>query len=94
METEYVTVSPFAVVAVKMTRGPAVLEAFAASCASTRPARERLRVTFKYHFKSRPRWLRVPINPVLGVLFRRDARLRLNALKRAVETHDLLRLSR
>ena len=93
METEYVTFSPPAVVAVRMTRGPAVLETFAGSWRFDEAGPGATRVTFRYHFKARPRWLRRLIDPVLGVLFMRDARLRLNALKRAAEALDLLRVS-
>ena len=82
METEYVTFSPPAVVAVKMTRGPAVLEMFAASWRFDEAGPGATFVTFRYHFKARPRWLRRLIDPLLGVLFARDARLRLDALKR------------
>ena len=85
METEYVTFSPPAVVAVRMTRGPAVLKAFAASWRFDEAGAGATRVTFKYHFKARPRWLGWLIDPVLGALFRRDARLRLSGLKTAAE---------
>lgn len=86
METEYVTVSRPAVVAVKMTRGPAVLEAFAGSWRFAEAGPGATCVTFRYHFKARPRWLRRLLEPVLGVLFARDVRLRMNALRRAGET--------
>ena len=85
METEYVTFSPPAVVAVRMTRGPALLKAFAASWRFDEAGAGATRVTFKYHFKARPRWFSRLIEPVLDVLFRRDARMRLNGLKRAAE---------
>ena len=82
METQYATFSPPVVVAVKMTRGPAVLETFAGLWRFDEAGAGATRVTFRYHFKARPRWLRRLIDPLLGVLFRRDARLRLDALKR------------
>jgi ribosome-associated toxin RatA of RatAB toxin-antitoxin module len=86
METEYVTVSPPAVAAVKMTRGPAVLRMFAGSWRFAEDGPSATYVTFRYHFKARPRWLAWLIEAVLGVLFGRDARLRLDALKRAAES--------
>ena len=85
METQYVTVSRPAVVAVKMTRGPAVLKAFAGSWRFDEAAPGVTRVRFRYHYKARPRWLRPLIEPLLGLLFVRDARLRLDALRRAGE---------
>ena len=94
METEYVTVSPPALAAVKMTRGPAVLEAFAASWRFAEERPGATRVTFRYHFKARPQPLRRLIEPVLGVLFSRDARLRLHGLRQAAEVDRLLDTSR
>jgi ribosome-associated toxin RatA of RatAB toxin-antitoxin module len=85
METEYVTVSPPAVASVKMTRGPALLRAFAGSWRFAEGGAGATHVTFRYHFKARPWWLASLIEPVLGVLFGRDARLRLDALRRAAE---------
>ena len=79
METEYVAVKPPAVAAVKMTRGPAILEAFAGSWRFVEHGPAATRVTFRYHFKVRPRRLRWLVEPVLGLVFTRDARLRLDA---------------
>jgi hypothetical protein len=85
METEYVTVSAPAVVAAKMTRGPAVLAAFAGSWRFDEAGPAAMRVTFRHHFKARPRWLRWLLEPGLAAVFARDIRLRLAALTRTVE---------
>jgi ribosome-associated toxin RatA of RatAB toxin-antitoxin module len=90
METEYVSFSPPAVVAVKMTRGPTVLAAFAASWRFAEERPGATRVTFRYHYKARPRLFRRLIEAVLGVVFLRDARLRLHALQQAAEVGRLL----
>src|SRR4051812_6275454 len=86
METEYVAVSPPAVVAGRAPRGPAVLGAFAASWRFAEAGPGLTRVAFRYHFKARPRWLRWLLEPGLAVLLARDIRMRLRALKRAAET--------
>src|SRR5262245_43780532 len=64
METEYVTLTPPRVAAVKMTRGPAVLESFAGSWRFEPLGPARTRVTFRYHLAARPRWLRWLLDPL------------------------------
>jgi Polyketide cyclase / dehydrase and lipid transport len=85
METEYVTFAPPGVAAVRMTRGPALLAAFAGTWRFEEAGPAVTRVVFRYHLKARPRWLRRILEPLLAVVFRRDTRLRLDALKRAAE---------
>src|SRR5262245_59192552 len=57
METEYISFKPPHVVAVKMTRGPWLLESFAGTWEFKFIEQERTRVTFRYHLRARPRWL-------------------------------------
>jgi ribosome-associated toxin RatA of RatAB toxin-antitoxin module len=90
METEYVSLSPPAVAAVKMTRGPWFLASFAGSWRFDEVAPGRTRVAFAYHLAARPRWLRPLLDPILTAVFARDTRRRLAALKRAAESTDLL----
>jgi hypothetical protein len=85
METEYVTVSPPRVAAVRMTRGPWLLESFAGSWRFEPAGPGRTRVTFRYRLTARPRWLRWLLHPLLATFFGHDTRQRLRALKRAVE---------
>jgi hypothetical protein len=85
METEYVRVSPPDVVAVRMTRGPAILAAFAGAWRFEEAGPERVRVVFRYHLKVRPRCLRTVLEPMAMALFAWDTRLRLQALRRTVE---------
>ena len=85
METEYVTVTPPRVAAVRMTRGPWLLESFAGSWRFEPAGPGRTRVTFRYRLTARPHWLRWLLHPVLAAFFGHDTRQRLRALKRAVE---------
>src|SRR5437660_1346478 len=81
METEYVSYRPPVVTAVKMTRGPWFLRAFAGSWRFDEAAGQ-TRVVFKYHIQARPRCL----GPLLAGHFARDTRKRLAALKAAAES--------
>ena len=85
METEYVTFSPPAVTAVRMTRGPALLAAFAGSWRFEEAGPGVTRVDFRYHLRARPRFLRPLLEPLLAAVFRRDTRLRLRALQQTAE---------
>ena len=85
METVYVSFDRPKVAAVKMTKGPAVLETFAASLRQEDVGSGTTRVTYRFHFSTRPRWLRVLADPIASVLFRREVRQRLLALKSCVE---------
>lgn len=86
METEYVSFRPPEVVAVKMTQGPAILSSFAGSWRFERVSHNRTRVTFRYHLKSNPGWLRPVLDPILQAVFERDVELRLEALKHRIES--------
>lgn len=90
METEYVSWLPPRVAAVKMTRGPALLAEFAGSWRFEAQAPGCTRVSFTYRLAAHPRWLRWLLDPILQGVFARDTVRRLRALKRAVETTDIL----
>ncbi|HKQ73456.1 MAG TPA: SRPBCC family protein [Blastocatellia bacterium] len=92
METEYISFNPPEVAAVKMTRGPWFIESFAGSWRFHEETREQTRVYFKYSVRARPRWLAPLLSPVLAVVFARDTRKRLAALKSAVEDQAVLSL--
>jgi uncharacterized protein YndB with AHSA1/START domain len=85
METVYLSFDRPKVAAVTMTRGPAVLETFAASLRQEEIGAGRTRVTYRFNFSMRPRWLRAIAGPIVSVLFRREARQRLKALKSYLE---------
>src|SRR5262245_26996588 len=86
METEYVSFNPPRTCAVKMTRGPRLIESFAGSWRFEEIAPYQTRVTFRYHLRARPRWLAWLLTPLLSRRFARETRRRLDALKRAAET--------
>jgi hypothetical protein len=90
METEYVTFEPPCVTAVRMTRGPAFLASFSGSWRFEPNQAGGTMVTFAYHFKSRPRWLRWLLEPILHSVFKRDTIRRLRALKHAAESSNVI----
>jgi ribosome-associated toxin RatA of RatAB toxin-antitoxin module len=85
METVYISYQPPRVVAIKMTRGPWILERFAGSWRFDYLAEQETRVTFRYHILARPRWLRPVLDPLLRIVFARDMEQRLHALKKVAE---------
>lgn len=89
METEYVSYSPPRVAAVKMTRGPWVVQSFAGSWRFNEVVAGRTRVGFRYNLQARPRWLSWLLTPLLARVFAHDTRKRLAALKAAVESGRL-----
>lgn len=85
METVYVSFDRPRVAAVEMTAGPAILHAFAASIRQTEVQPGVTRVTYRFNFTTRPRWLRGVLDRFAAALFRREVRQRLRALKRHLE---------
>ena len=85
METEYVSFSPPERTAVKMTRGPAILKSFAGSWIFEPLGENKTKVVFRYHLTASPSWLKWVLEPILELVFSRDIRKRLEALKLAVE---------
>ena len=85
METVYVSYDRPGVAAVKMTNGPAVLQTFAASIRQAEVAPGVTRVTYRFNFSTRPRWLRPILDRLAAALFLREVRHRLAALKRNLE---------
>ena len=83
METEYVSFTPPRIVAVKMTRGPKILETFGGAWEFTPTDDSRTKVTFRYQLRARPRWLAWLIEPLARWWFSRETRLRVVALAKA-----------
>jgi ribosome-associated toxin RatA of RatAB toxin-antitoxin module len=81
METEYISFRRPDVVAVRMTRGPALLENFAGSWRFADLGGMQTRVTFRYHLKARP----PALDRLLTIVFERDVELRLRGLRRYAE---------
>lgn len=85
MESVYVTFDRPRVAAVKMTKGPAILQDFAASLRQAEVGPGVTRVTYRFNFSTRPPWLRAVLDRVAAALFLREIRRRLEALKRRLE---------
>jgi ribosome-associated toxin RatA of RatAB toxin-antitoxin module len=86
METIYVSYDRPTVVAVKMTRGPAILSTFAGSWRFEGVEPGKTRVTFTYFFETRPGVLAWLLNPLLHAYLSNEMHQRIAALKRAVST--------
>ncbi len=89
METIYLSFDRPTVAAAKMTKGPVVLETFAASLRQEDIGFGLTRVTYRFNFSTRPRWLRAVAGPIASVLFLREVRQRLKALKSYMERHRI-----
>jgi hypothetical protein len=85
VETVYIRFDPPDAAAVEMTGGPRLFETFAASILHEPAGLGFTRVTYRGHVKTRPRWLRWLVEPIVAASFRRETRKRLEALKRACE---------
>jgi hypothetical protein len=85
METVYISFDRPKVAAVRMTKGPAVLETFAASLRQEGLGSGVTRVTYRFNFSTRPHWLRAIAEPIAAALFRSEVRGRLEALRRHLE---------
>jgi ribosome-associated toxin RatA of RatAB toxin-antitoxin module len=90
METEYVSFNPPRTCAVKMTRGPRLIDTFAGSWHFEKIGPDSTRVYFRYHLTARPRWLSWFLSPIMGRIFAEGMRKRLAALKYAVEQSGIL----
>ncbi|MEJ7727739.1 MAG: SRPBCC family protein [Polyangiaceae bacterium] len=85
METEYVSFQPPERVAVKMTRGPWMVGAFAGSWVYDEQGPERTEVTFRYSLELRPRLLGRAGDRLLAKVFERDMDRRLASAKTCLE---------
>ena len=84
METEFPrhVHGPSRLVAVKMTKGPWLIETFGGAWEFV-PDGAGTRVLFRYQFRTRPGWLAWAIRP-RRAWFSRETRLRVVALERAI----------
>ena len=89
METEYVSFKRPEVVAIKMTKGPAVFESFAGSWRFEEAGPNSTRVIFRYHFSLRFGWLGALANPLMQAVLARETAKRLGYLKGAAETSTI-----
>ena len=85
METEYVSFMPPRLAAVKMTRGPWILESFGGAWEFSSVGEKSTTVIFRYQFRTRPRWLAWVIEPLARRWFSWETRKRVLALQAAIE---------
>jgi len=86
METEYVTFAPPRLAAVKMTRGPWMLESFGGAWEFRATGDGATEVAFRYQFRTRPRWLAWLIEPLARRWFSWETRRRVVALQAVLRT--------
>ena len=90
METVYISYKPPRAVAIQMTRGPWFLQRFAGSWRFEVLSPQQTRVTFRYNVLARPALLRPLLHPLLKLVFARDMRQRLHALREAAAQPGLM----
>jgi Polyketide cyclase / dehydrase and lipid transport len=81
LTTEYVAFDAPRLAAVKMVCGPWIFERWAASLKHEDLTDGQSRMTYAWQFTARPRILGWLFEPLLNVIFRRETRKRLRALK-------------
>src|SRR5262245_41272237 len=84
METEYVSFTPPRIAAVKMTRGPWILESFGGAWEFSPAGTRMTKVTFRYQFRMRPRWVAWLLEPLARRWFSWETRKRVVALQSAL----------
>ncbi|HMC22786.1 MAG TPA: SRPBCC family protein [Thermoanaerobaculia bacterium] len=85
MDAIYVSFDRPNVAAVKMVRGPRILESFAATLRQEPIAGNQTRVIYRYNFETKPTFLRFILNPICSLFFASEVRNRLKRLKSFLE---------
>ena len=81
LRTVYITFERPTLAAVKTVNAPAFFESWAASIHHEDLSAEESRITYKFHFRSKPRYLRFIMEPVMKMVFDWETRKRLRALR-------------
>ena len=81
LKTVYVSFQRPTLAAVKMVNAPFFFQTWAASIHHEGVSARESRVTYKFHFTTKPRCLRFILDPLLGRVFAWETRKRLGALK-------------
>lgn len=81
LRTEYIIFGRPNVAAVKMLNKPPFFETWAASIHHVDLPEGRSRITYQFHFTTRPRWLSFLLDPVMERVFAWETRRRLRALR-------------
>ena len=88
LKTVYVTFERPRAAAVKMVNAPPFFQSWAASIHHEDIAERASRVTYKFHFTTRPRALQFVLDPMLERLFTWETRKRLQALRDYFSRHE------
>lgn len=81
LKTVYVTFERPTVAAVRMVNTPPFFRSWAASIRHEDVSVSESRVTYEFHFTTKPRWLRFVLDPVMERVFVWETRKRLGALR-------------
>ena len=84
LKTIYVTFERPTLAAVKMVNAPPFFESWAASIRHEDIAEHASRITYKFHFTTKPHYLRFILDPVMERIFFWETRKRLQALAKYV----------
>ncbi len=87
MDTEFIAYDPPHTIAMKMLRGPAMFDNMAGTWLFREGQDGQCEVTFLYSFRTRPRWLRFIMEPIVKQILRRDMERRMEALIKAASHH-------
>lgn len=85
IESEYVSFESGKVAAVRMTNRPLFFDEFAATIRHVAINEVRSKVTYIYHFRSKPRWLSFLFEPIMNGSLQREVQHRLSSLKAFIE---------
>ena len=88
METEYVSFTPPRLAAVKMIRGPWMLDSFGGAWEFSPAGGNSTIVIFRYQFRTRPRWLAWMVEPLARRWFAWETKKRVLALQAAIGKTD------
>lgn len=81
LKTVYVTFERPHLAAVKMVNAPPFFQSWAASIEHQDVSPGESRITYRFHFTSKPRWLRFLLDPLMERVFAWETRKRLSALR-------------
>ena len=94
LKTVYVAFDPPRLAAVKMVNASPLFASWAASIKHEDLGPASSQVTYVWSFESRPRWLAWLLEPLVGLIFRRETRKRLLALQRYLAANSSPQLRR
>ncbi|MEP7075180.1 MAG: SRPBCC family protein [Acidobacteriota bacterium] len=85
IRTVYVTFQRPSLAAVKMVNSPAFFGTWAASIHHEDLSENESRITYKFHFRSKPRLLQFIMEPIMKMVFGWETRKRLRAMRKFLE---------